>query len=110
MGTEVYRLFLIVKINKIKNTNNIGVINVFFGGPCENRTRGSSVTGMNVSHYTNGPLKKVLKSPPRHRENLLIFRLVGDYSIPHRYAQDSLDHSNHSRWVSTFTLRLNLFY
>ena len=29
MGTEVHRLFLTIKINKIKNTNNIGVINVF---------------------------------------------------------------------------------
>ena len=31
------------------------------------------------------------------------FSIMVSIYIPHRYAQDSLDRSNHSRWVSTFT-------
>ena len=39
-----------------------------FCGPCENRTRGTTVTGWYVSHYTNGPIVEdrrfELLSPP----------------------------------------------
>ena len=54
-----------------------------FCGPCENRTRGSSVTGMNVSHYTNGPLKKVLNRPcTKPGEPFNFIYLVSLYPTP----------------------------
>ena len=37
---------------------------LLFCGPCENRTRGTTVTGWYVSHYTNGPNLSVF--PDRH--------------------------------------------
>ena len=52
-------------------------------------------------------LKKVLNHPSAVEENL--FNLINwRLNVPHRYVQDSLDRSNHPRWVYTLTLRLYL--
>lgn len=51
--------------------------------------------------------KKVLNRPCISPGEPFNFYIVLMYVyIPHRYSQDSLEHSNHPRWVCTFTLRL----
>jgi len=42
-------------------------IQIFLSGPCGNRTRGTTVTGWYVSHYTNGPIHFTFQSVSRFR-------------------------------------------
>ena len=66
------------------------ICNNFFCGPCENRTRGSSVTGMNVSHYTNGPIfisKRPIQKPQIQVLKILQqeYRLLEDLLFPYSF-------------------------